>query len=304
MVPVTSEYNLRSKDRSRKDEPDDPDPSSSPTRLSASGSRGQGKAGSQQKDKGGNNGKPASGSRGTQRQYCTQKCLLGIMRESRRDENCPNTLLHPRVGAKHAVGRSKFLDLLRQQLADDLDHNCEPLGLQGARGAIFKIILISHGYVFVGKGTVQAFVPDLRHEGKVYRQLEDLQGTAILVCLGDIDLVEWYYLDVGVRILHMLLMSWGGDLADEDEAVKNTPELPKWIQQTVAEVRRAGIDQMDVRSPNLLWNREAQRVMLIDFERAIVIKAGPKGRVMQEMSPNKRERAGSPERKIRRKAFI
>ena len=69
-------------------------------------------------------------------------------------------------------------------------------------------------------------MPDLRHEGKVYRQLEDLQGTAIPVCLGDIDLVEWYYLDVGVRILHMLLMSWGGNLAEQDEAV-NIAELPK-----------------------------------------------------------------------------
>jgi hypothetical protein len=302
-VPVTSEYSLRSKDRSRDDELDDPDASSSPTRPSASGSRGQEKPGSQQKDKGGNNRKQASGSRGTQRQYCTQKCLLGIMQGSRRDENCPNALLHPRVGAKHAVGRSKFLGLVRQQLADDLDRNCEPLGLQGARGALFKITLASHGYVFVGKGTVQAFVPDLLHEGKVYRQLKDLQGTAVPVYLGNIDLVEWYYLDVGVRILHMLLMSWGGNLAEQDETV-NTAELPKWIQQTVAEVRRAGIDQMDVRSPNLLWNQEAQRVMLIDFERAIMIQAEPKERVMQEISPNKRKRAGSPEQKMRRKASI
>ena len=72
----------------------------------------------------------------------------------------------------------------------------------------------------------------------------------------------------------------------------------------MAEVRRAGIDQMDVRSPNLLWNQEAQRVMLIDFERAIMIQAEPKERVMQEISPNKRKRAGSPEQKMRRKASI
>ncbi len=51
----------------------------------------------------------------------------------------------------------------------------------------------------------------------------------------------------------MLLMSLRGDPADEDEAMKNTPELQKRILQTVTEVRRAGIDQMDVRSPNLLW---------------------------------------------------
>jgi hypothetical protein len=52
------------------------------------------------------------------------------------------------------------------------EHCCEPLGKQGARGALFKITLASHGYTFVGKGTVEAFVPDLRHEGQVYERLE------------------------------------------------------------------------------------------------------------------------------------
>ncbi len=37
---------------------------------------------------------------------------------------------------------------------------------------------------------------------------------------------------------------------------------------------------MDIRSPNLLWNKEAQRVMLIDFERAAVTKCGLKDRGM------------------------
>ena len=316
-IPVTSDYGLRSKCKpdnlpgNRHDEPDDPDASGSPTRPSPSNSRKNWKKpGSQGKDGGGESSKQASSSRGTQLQYCTQKCLLGIVRGSRLDRNCPNASLHPRLGEKHAVGRSKFLDLVQKQLADDLDHDCEPLGLQGARGALFKITLASHGYVLVGKGTVQAFVPDLLHEGKIYRRLAKLQGTAVPVYLGNIDLKEWYYLDPGVRILHMLLMSWGGGLADEDEAMRNTPALRKGIQRTTAEVREAGIDQMDVRSPNLLWNREVQRVMLIDFERAALIKLGPKNngvrkeRAMQEVSPNKKRKLPeSPERKMRLDGF-
>jgi hypothetical protein len=216
------------------------------------------------------------------------------VRESRLDKHCPNTPLHPRLGEKHAVDRSEFLDLVQKQLAKDLDHNCEPLGLQGARGALFRVTLASHGYVFIGKGTVKAFVPDLKHEGRIYRRLERIQGEAVPVYLGNIDLTEWYYLDVGVRILHMLLMSWGGEVADEDETAKEMAGMQKEIRRTVAEVRRAGIDQMDVRSPNLLWNREAQRVMLIDFKRAIEIKARDdrtdKERAMQEISPNKRRK--------------
>jgi predicted acylesterase/phospholipase RssA len=121
------------------------------------------------------------------------------------------------------------------------------------------------------------------------------------VYLGNIDLLEWYNLDLGVRILHMLLMSWGGEAADEDEAVKGMAGMQEEIQRTVAEVRRAGVDQMDVRSPNLLWNREAQRVMLIDFERAHAAKK----RAMQEISPNKRRKPfKSSMRRTRRKASL
>ncbi len=120
--------------------------------------------------------------------------------------------LHRKHGGRHAINQREFLDLVQKQLAEDLNHNCEPLGLQGARGALFKVTLTSHGYVFVGKGTVQAFVPDLRHEGEIYQQITKLQGVLVPVYLGSIDLAEWYYLNLGVRILHMLLMSWGGKI--------------------------------------------------------------------------------------------
>jgi len=35
------------------------------------------------------------------------------------------------------------------------------------------------------------------------------------VCLGNIDLVKMYYLDLGVRIVHILLMSWADEAADD-----------------------------------------------------------------------------------------
>lgn len=316
--PVTSNYMLRSKCKlndpapNPNDEPDDPDMPSGPARPST-GSPGQNqqKSLNNQKDNGGSGSdqakgsNQAKGSQEVQRQYCTQKCLLGITRGSTLDKNCPNVPLHPRRGKKHAVNQSKFLKLVQSQLAEDLDHNCEPLGLQGARGALFKVTLASHGYVFVGKGTVYAFVPDLLHEGKMYGLLSKLQGTAVPVCLGNINLLEWYYLDVGVRILHMLLMSWGGNLVDDDESVKDSPNLPGEIERTTAEVLGEGVDQMDIRPPNLLWNQEVQRVMLIDFERAVTTKRSKdsgmrEGRALQEISPNKkRKRAGSSERKTR-----
>jgi hypothetical protein len=61
------------------------------------------------------------------------------------------------------------------QLSQDMDHNCEPLHQQGARGVSFRIKLAYYGYVFAGKGTVEAFVPDLRHEGHTIKLLRRAQ---------------------------------------------------------------------------------------------------------------------------------
>jgi hypothetical protein len=47
----------------------------------------------------------------------------------------------------------------------------------------------------------------LKHEGLVYKHLDKVQGELILVYLGNISLVHPYFLDVGVRIVYMLLMS-------------------------------------------------------------------------------------------------
>ena len=142
------------------------------------------------------------------RQYCTHKCLLGLVNRSQLDKNCPNAHLHPRLGKRHAISQSELLDLTQKQLAEDLDDYCSPLGLEGARGALFKITLVSHGYVFVGKGTVRVYVPGLKYEGQVYQKLGRLQGKAVPVYLGSINFRQWYNLHPGVRILFMFFMSY------------------------------------------------------------------------------------------------
>ena len=51
------------------------------------------------------------------------------------------------------------------------------------------------------------FKAKLQHEGLVYQHLNKVQGELILVYLRNISLVCPYFLDVRVRIVHMLLMS-------------------------------------------------------------------------------------------------
>jgi len=61
---------------------------------------------------------------------------------------------------------------------------------------------------------MRGVVQDLRHEGKVYDILINVQGLAIRIGLGNMDLDRTYHLDIGVRIVHMLYVAWGGESPD------------------------------------------------------------------------------------------
>ena len=222
------------------------------------------------------------------RAYCTQACLLGLVKGSRLDEACPNVSLHRRITTttSHAFKQDDLACCMQQQLQENLDHWCEPLGKQGARGALFKLTLVSHGYTFVGKGTVKAFVPDLKHEGKVYRQLARCQGKLIPVYLGNINLAKRYFLAPGVEIIHMLLMSWGGEQARKDLMLGCGQHLEIEKSRANEELVRYGINHGDLRAPNMLWSSENSRLMLIDFERSMILEQ----RHLQELSPNRKRR--------------
>jgi len=88
-------------------------------------------------------------------EYCTQACLLGLVRRGPLDGACPNVNTHRAHGAgnHHALGWKSLAKLMLPQLAEDPDNGCEPLGKQGARGALLRLTLESYGYTFVAKGT-------------------------------------------------------------------------------------------------------------------------------------------------------
>jgi hypothetical protein len=223
------------------------------------------------------------------RQYCTQACLLGLVRRRPLDDACPNVSTHRAHGADnhHALGRKSVAKLMLRQLAENPDNGCEPLGKQGARGALFRLTLESYGYTFVAKGTVTAFKAKLKHEGLVYRHLDEVQGELIPVYLGNISLVRPYFLDIGVRIVHMLLMSWAGEQAREDLMLAMGQDLAVETSGAVTQMLGYGVEHRDVRPPNVLWNPETRNVVLIDFERSEILKQVP---VLQETSPNRKRK--------------
>ncbi|KAG9241154.1 hypothetical protein BJ878DRAFT_522142 [Calycina marina] len=221
--------------------------------------------------------------------YCTHACLLGLVRKRSLDGACPNVNTHSAHGdgIHHALDRKSLAKQMSRQLAQDPDNGCEPLGKQGARGTLFKLTLESYGYTFVAKGTVAAFEAKLKHEGLVYQHLDKVQGELIPVYLGNITLVRPYFLDFGVRIVHMLLMSWAGEQAREDLMLAMGQDLAVETSGAVTQMLGYGVEHRDVRPPNVLWNPETRNVVLVDFERSEILKQVP---VLQETSPNRKRK--------------
>jgi len=233
------------------------------------------------------------------RSFCTQQCLKGLVERGRLDFSCPNVADHrerTQESNQHQLNRQMFLILLHQQLKWNLDDDCYPLGKQGARGALFKVTLTSHGYTVAAKGTVAAFVKDLQHERRVYEHLTDIQGICVPLCLGSLDLARPYYYDIGVLIVHMMILSWAGEILEESNFLKyiDPRTLDIMITQSIEDMHHAGVLHADLRTANMLWNQETGRVMLIDFERSEIIP-GLRQPLVQS-SPNRKRKWFSTEK--------
>ncbi len=241
------------------------------------GSRG-GERGLTKRPRGdGGRGAPSHSGGGRSRQFCTLKCLLGLLGRGFLDEKCPNVALHrgQSDGVHHPVDHTEWLRLLREQLRRTLDDGVVCIWKQGARGVLFQVTLLTHGYTFVAKGTVPEFVEDLEHETAVYRRLQPLQGVCVPVFLGTVDLGSLgrtYYYDFRVRVVYLMLLSWAGVSLGEAgtwEAMGNDPG--RELVRSVRELHANGVAHTDVRPPNVLWCRETRRAMVIDFERAVLV---------------------------------
>ncbi|KXJ85003.1 hypothetical protein Micbo1qcDRAFT_225014, partial [Microdochium bolleyi] len=209
------------------------------------------------------------------RQYCSQECLLGLVRGEILDMACPNVHLHQQgTSQDHPVNSKKLLGLLRKQLAESLDTNIVPLGKQGARGAAFQVTLAKYGYTIIAKGTIAEYVDDLEHEGHVYETLEPLQGKHVPVFLGAFHLKRPYYYDHRVTLVYMMLLSWAGEPINTKHHCSHELMLAR-RSKAVEAVAQLGVEHGDVRDANTLWCPETKDVMLIDFERSLLLVRAP-----------------------------
>ncbi|GJN86985.1 hypothetical protein PLIIFM63780_010567 [Purpureocillium lilacinum] len=242
---------------------------------------------------------------GQRRPFCTQKCLLGLVRGYALDRSCPNVHLHGgpmthigRGDIRHPIGHAKWLELLHAHLKETLDRGITPLEKSGARGVLFKVTLLQYGYTFVSKGTIVEFIRNLEDEAAVDRRLEDVQGIHVPVFLGVVDLRplgRTYYYDHRVYIVHLTLMSWGGESLHEARwRMRTTQEQVKRI----LEAYKRGVIHTDVRGPNILFCEETGGAVVIDFEPAKLLE--PR-QPLAKMTPNKRSLPEEPDKGQRRK---
>lgn len=235
-----------------------------------------------------------------ERPWCTQQCLLGLQGGGLLDQACPNYELHGGKDGLHDIDQEAFLWLIQEQLAKDLDTDCYPLWIQGARGALFKITLTSHGYTITGKGTVFAWVQVLQHEALVYKQLQSIQGVYVPVCLGAINLRKPYRHGYGVYIIHMLFMAWGGETITQLQ--KDKKEFREQAITAIEAIHQLGVLHKDAMARNMLWSEELGRVLFIDFERAEIRNLTKKSKreIRGVMKQKKRLEPASPNLKRKR----
>ena len=222
------------------------------------------------------------------RQYCTQRCLLGL--GGFLDKDCPNA--HDHGLDRHQIDRPTFLRLLRKQLSTNLDTDVINLGVWGARGALFKVTLTSHGYTVVAKATSAHLVQYLEHEAKVYRRLQSIQGIHVPVCLGSVDLIRTYPYEGVVGLVHMILLSFGGRPIRWYLNTGNRANLIESARCSMKAIHELGVIHRDAMPRNMLWSVEINRVMVIDFERAEIASDQPRT-ALGQVSPNRKRKRGT-----------
>ncbi|KAJ5584704.1 uncharacterized protein N7459_004504 [Penicillium hispanicum] len=213
-----------------------------------------------------------SRSKGKSRQYCTQKCLLGLVREGELDWKCPNVSEHGID--RHRLNRTTLIRLLNKQLSSDILRpdtklGCESLHVHGSRGALFKITLWSHGYTFMGKGSPMDFVDGLKHEELVYSRLTPIQGTFVPVLLGSMRLRRPFSYDGIAEIVHLMCVGFAGRTLAQQHALDRCQMIQR-AEISLQAIHSLGVLHSDPIPSNMTWNEHDRCVMFIDFERSML----------------------------------
>ncbi|KAL6789533.1 hypothetical protein GGI42DRAFT_347225 [Trichoderma sp. SZMC 28013] len=226
--------------------------------------------------------------------YCTHQCLLALASTGPLDPNCPNVGHHSRAH----VALEDILRLAKEQLTTQRgpNANCAPLFLSGARGALFKVRLLKHGYTFIAKGVQDSGWAFLQHERDIYHvQLRSIQGQYVPVCLGMVDLERPRHSD-GRLCTRFLFLSWcGKSLPCVDPSKKGV--VAEQAIRALKAIHELGVIHNDAELRNVVYDPVTDKTMMVDFE-----LSKPTGRrALELINPNRRGR-GAGKSSSKRKA--
>ena len=206
------------------------------------------------------------------RQYCTQKCLLGLANGGALDPSCPNVRDHGE--SHHQIKLRTYLALIRHQLAKDRDTDCQPIGIPaGACGVLFQVRLLSHGYTVAAKCTTVDFVRRLEREAVIYHRLRSIQGVHVSVHLGNINLQVPYFFEGIALLVHMMFFSYDEHcIFHHSITSENKFHVFDQVDRSVQAIHDLGVLHRDLMPRNILWSEKTRGSMVIDFERFELIK--------------------------------
>ncbi|KAJ5145699.1 uncharacterized protein N7515_000263 [Penicillium bovifimosum] len=279
---------------SDEDDSDSPDAPSRTSQASGNHQRNRGSRTTQTTSTSGGAAGTSSSSQqtGNRRRYCTVACLRGLISRGELDKTCPNAAEHGTT--HHRINSVEFLDLLRRQLDETVNADCESLGIHGARGALLKVSLSSHGYTVPAKCTTAEFTKYLKHEALVYKKLRPLQGINVPLYLGSIDLTHPYSYEGICYLVHMMLLGPGGFPLRAVLTPENEASMSAKTKESLSAVHRLGVLHRDAELRNFLYNSETDNVIILDFERAEILKQRP---ALGLISPNRKRKHASNLRK-------
>jgi serine/threonine protein kinase len=111
------------------------------------------------------------------------------------------------------------------------------------------------------------------NEAAIYQHLDSIQGKRVPVYVCSIDLEQHFPYRGICWLVHMLVMSFGGDPISNHITPSNVATKVHLAQVSATAVHNLGVLHKDLEPRNILWNPQTKTVMIIDFERAKLVKA-------------------------------
>lgn len=152
--------------------------------------------------------------------------------------------------------------------------------MSGRSGVLNMVRNLMTGHCLVAKGYRHEDVGWLQNELAVYERLQALQGKFMPVCCGVVDLPKAYNATESRAVRHLLLLSCAGETSNArgsgiDQFGINFPSLEPQLLWGLEQMHEKQVVHGDAERRNMIFDRESQRLMIVDFERSRLYENRP-----------------------------